>query len=184
MWCGPRQSSNARRRGRRVGFDELAFETTTASAAIAPSNKIEPHTIPISLSVRERPLDPDESSLDEELPLSLSEDGNIEGAGEDGEDGSADGNVKPAAGFSGSGEEDGGGLAGAGLIGGALGIAPKLPGPTVLPLNRTPHRGQLDCPGSVGPRPSSNPHFEHVHTVSDRPGPKLGPPIPLMPLIP
>jgi hypothetical protein len=168
------QSSNARRRGRRFGFDELAFDTTTASAAIAPSNRIDPHTIPINLSVRERPP---ESSLDEELPLSLSKNEGVEGA-EEGEAGGSVGNVKPAAGFGGA--ADGGGLDGAGLVGGVLGIAPEPPGP-IVPLNRTPHRGQVGCPGATGPRPSSHPHFEHDHTISVRPGPKLGPPIPLIP---
>ena len=101
-------SSRTRRRVRRIGFDELAFATTTPSAASAPRSRIPPHTIPINLIVFDRP--PDELSLDEELLSDEDELGGLAvlgleesaGAGVEGA-GVLGVNAPPAPGFVGSG---------------------------------------------------------------------------------
>jgi hypothetical protein len=132
-----RQSSSntTRRRGRRVGFAELALATTTPSATSAPRRRIEPHTIPISLIVRDRPLGSADSSLDEEPDSEDDTDGSDELDAEELE--------PPANGFIGRGGAVLGAVDGPGITGGALGTAPNPPGPIVPPLNFTPHRGQL-----------------------------------------
>jgi hypothetical protein len=193
-----------------VGFDALAFATTTPSAASAPRSRIEPQTIPISLIVFDRPPEEDEElSLDEEL--SFEEDGGaadsagaeLPGAGV------FCGNVvppplPPTAGFIGSAGAIGagpgldipGGGALPGLNGGAdgkLGIAGGLgmlgipPNPPPLnsgvnPLeNGALHFGQRRTVGLIGPVPRTCRQPEQYHSVVVPPPKPPGPGIPLIP---